>query len=113
MKLGQPVEDSHRNPISLNSMHSTIARDEPLIRNPARRWLVITAVWTGVAIFFLMQGMVNSHLRGDRLPLWIARSEMVYWWAWIPLTAIALHAARKYRFSRANLWSTIAIHCGF
>ena len=94
-------------------MHSTMARDEPLIRNPAKRWLVITAVWTGVAIFFLMQGMVNAHLRGDHLPAWIARSELVYWWAWIPLTAIALYAARKYRFSRANLWPTIAIHCGF
>jgi two-component system, LytTR family, sensor kinase len=94
-------------------MSSTHIRDEPLIRNPAKRWLVIAAVWTGVASFFLLQGVVSSRLREMPIAPWMIRAELVYYWAWIPLTAIALYAARKFRFSRSTLWSTIAIHCAF
>ena len=94
-------------------MQSTIPRDEPLIRDPVRRWLVVGAVWTGVGLFFLLQGVGNSRLRGDPVPSWIIRAELFYWWAWIPLTAIALYAARRYRISRNRLWSTLAIHAAF
>jgi two-component system, LytTR family, sensor kinase len=92
-------------------MSSNLPRDEPLISDPVRRWLVIGAVWTGVAGFFVLQGAGNAYLRGEPVPSWIVRSEFAYWWAWIPLTGIALFAARRFRISHSRLWPTLAAHC--
>jgi signal transduction histidine kinase len=92
-------------------MTVTVSRDEPLIRDPAKRWAVIAGVWTGVALFFLLQDTVGSiAVRGTQLEAWRVRSGLVYWWLWIPLTPIALQAARRFRISRATWPRALAVH---
>ena len=93
-------------------MTATALRDEPLIREPGKRWLVNIAVWTGIALFFCGQDAISMLTRGQQLQPWVFRAEFAYWWAWIPLTPMALWLARRFRISRANWHRTVAIHCG-
>ena len=85
--------------------------DGPLIPDTRKRWLVIVAVWTGIALFFCLQDALRFVMRGQRVEWWVMRSEIAYWWIWIPLTPIALWAVRKYWITRSDLLRTVAIHC--
>ena len=85
--------------------------DGPLIRDPRKRWLVIIAVWTGIALFFCLQDALRFVTRGQPIEWWVFRSEIAYWWLWIPLTPLALAAVRRFWITRHNRWRTIAIHC--
>jgi two-component system, LytTR family, sensor kinase len=85
--------------------------DGPLVPDTRKRWLVIVAVWTGIALFFSLQDSVRFAMRGQPLEWWVIRSEVAYWWLWIPLTPLALAAVRRFWITRENRWRTIAIHC--
>jgi two-component system LytT family sensor kinase len=85
--------------------------DGPLVPDPRKRWLVIVAIWTGIGLFFCVQDALRFVMRGQPIEMWVFRSELVYWWVWIPLTPFALAAARRFWITRQNLWRTIAIHC--
>jgi two-component system, LytTR family, sensor kinase len=85
--------------------------DGPLIRDARKRWLVIFAVWSGIALFFCLQDALRFAVRGQQLEWWVIRSEVAYWWLWIPLTPLAVAAVRRFWITRQNKWRTIAIHC--
>ena len=87
-----------------------IPDDGPLIASPGKRWLVIFAIWTGIALFFMGQSALRYTLRGDPLNWMNFRSELVYWWAWIPLTPIALLAIRRFPITRPTRSRAIPIH---
>ena len=89
----------------------TISDDGPLIPDARRRWLVIFAVWTGIALFFVGQDLVRFAVRNQPIFWWVLRSEVMYWWAFIPLTPPALAAARRFWITRENRWGTITILC--
>lgn len=92
-------------------MINTAVRDEPLIADPAMRWLVNVAAWSGIALFFCGQDAISMLTRGQELQAWVFRSEVAYWWVWIPLTPVALWVARRHRITRANWRRSVAIHC--
>jgi two-component system LytT family sensor kinase len=85
--------------------------DAPLIPNAGKRWLVIFAVWTGIALFFCGQTVLRFFVRGEPVLWWVLRGEIAYWWLWVPLTPLALAAVRRFWITRENRWRTIAIHC--
>lgn len=85
--------------------------DGPLVPDARKRWLVIFAVWTGIALFFCLQDAVRFAMRNQPLEWWVIRSEVAYWWLWIPLTPLALAAVRRFWITRENRWRTIAVHC--
>ncbi|HEY0809483.1 MAG TPA: histidine kinase [Longimicrobiales bacterium] len=87
--------------------------DGPLIPDARRRWLVIFAVWSGIALFFCGQDLMRMAVRGEGVQWWLLRNEISYWWFFIPLTPIALWAARRFWITRQDLARTIAIHCVF
>ncbi len=90
--------------------HKRIADDGPLIANARRRWLVIIAIWTGIALFFMGQSALRYALRGDPQNWMNFRAELVYWWSFIPLTPIALLAVRRFPITRQTRKRTIPIH---
>jgi two-component system, LytTR family, sensor kinase len=93
-------------------MHTDHPRDDgPLIPDARKRWLVIIAVWSGIALFFCGQDLMRFAMFDDPVQAWYLRSEIAYWWLWIPLTPIALYAARRFWITRQDRWRTIAIHC--
>src|SRR5688572_19262288 len=93
-------------------MHTaTIPDVGPIIPDARRRWLVIFAVWTGIALFFVGQDLVRFAVRNQPVLWWVLRSEVLYWWAFIPLTPPALAAARRFWITRENRWRTITILC--
>jgi two-component system LytT family sensor kinase len=95
-------------------MHTDHPRDDgPLIPDARKRWLVIFAVWSGIALFFVGQDLMRFAMYEDPVQGWYLRSEVAYWWLWIPLTPIALYAARRFWITRHDRWRTIAIHCVF
>jgi signal transduction histidine kinase len=87
-----------------------IPGDAPLIANPYRRWLVIVAVWTGIGLFFCGQLTLRWFLRHQPVDIRGLRAELFYYWTWIPLTGLALLAARRWPITRQRLARTIAIH---
>jgi signal transduction histidine kinase len=95
-------------------MHTDHPRDDgPLIPDARKRWLVIFGVWSGIALFFCGQDFMRFALFDDPVQWWYLRSEVAYWWLWIPLTPLALFAARRFWITRHDRWRTIAIHCVF
>jgi signal transduction histidine kinase len=90
--------------------YQPIPDDGPLIADTRKRWLVIIAVWTGIALFFMGQSALRWTLRGDPLNWMNFRAELVYWWAWIPLTPIALWAARRFPITRRTRATAIPSH---
>ena len=90
--------------------HQRIPDDGPLITDTRKRWLVIIGVWTGIALFFMGQSALRWTLRGDPINLMNFRAELVYWWAWIPLTPIALLAVRRFPITRQTRARAIPIH---
>ena len=60
--------------------------DEPLIRNPWKRWAVVLGVWTFLTVFFVLQS-ITARLVYDE-PLELAQTagrEAVYWYVWAAL----------------------------
>jgi signal transduction histidine kinase len=90
--------------------HPRISDDGPLIADARKRWLVIVAVWTGIALFFIGQSALRYTLRGDPLNWINFRAETVYWWSFIPLTPLVLLAVRRFPITRQSRSRTIPIH---
>jgi two-component system, LytTR family, sensor kinase len=90
--------------------YQRIPDDGPLIAGTRKRWLVIIAVWSGIALFFMGQSALRWTLRGEPLNWMNFGSELIYWWAWIPLTPIALHAARRFPITRRTRKAAIPAH---
>ena len=72
--------------------------DEPLIRDPWKRFAVILGVWTFLALFFVGQSVTARLVYNE--PLELQRTvglEFVYWYVWAALSPCALWLARRYR----------------
>ncbi|MGH7470503.1 MAG: sensor histidine kinase [Longimicrobiales bacterium] len=83
-------------------MQSRSTVDEPLIRNPWKRWAVVLGVWTLLALFFVLQAITARIAFGEPLDLRkVAGNELSYWYVWAVLSPLVLYLARRYRIGSA------------
>jgi two-component system, LytTR family, sensor kinase len=92
--------------VSMNRMEM----DSASMQNPVRKWIVIIAVFTAVALFFTIQKIIIYASRGTSIDWPQHLLDYSGWYIWALLTPIVLKVSSRYPLQGRNRLATAGAH---
>lgn len=82
----------------------------PLISNPVRKWLVITGIFTAIAIYFTIQRLMIHANQGTRINWPQHLLDYSGWYVWALITPFVLFLSAKYPLQKQAWLKHASIH---
>lgn len=82
----------------------------PLVSSPVRKWLVITGIFTGIAIYFTIQRLIVHASRGTTIDWPQHLVDYSGWYIWALITPFVLFMSAKYPFQKQSWFKHACIH---
>ncbi|MCI0415433.1 histidine kinase [bacterium] len=82
----------------------------PVVSNPVRKWLVITGVFTAIAIYFTLQKIMINSIRGTTIDWPQHLLDYSGWYVWALITPFVLYVSAKYPVQKQAWLKHAPIH---
>jgi two-component system LytT family sensor kinase len=82
----------------------------PLVSSPVRKWLVITGIFTAIAIYFTIQRIMISAMRGTAIDWPQHLLDYSGWYVWALITPFVLFMSAKYPLQKQSWFKHASIH---
>jgi two-component system, LytTR family, sensor kinase len=103
LELSDAVSQAHR------ASSPAQIEDTSFVTNPIRKWLIIIAIFTGLAIYFTLQRVIVTTIRGATMNWPQQLLDCTGWYIWALITPLVLKVSAKYPLQKPWL-KPVTIH---